>query len=106
MCHHRACPGDLDVKSASPSEMAGTSPAMTVPARTPMTFGAAAALAVAVFATSFLSGIFGLAGGLVLMGMLLLFLPVTTPMVLHAITQMASNGSRAFLWRRHADRGI
>jgi uncharacterized protein len=71
-----------------------------------MSFGAAAALAVAVFATSFLSGIFGLAGGLVLMGALLLFLPVTTAMVLHALTQMASNGSRAFLWRAHADRSI
>ena len=71
-----------------------------------MSFGLAFALAVAVFATAFLSGIFGLAGGLVLMGALLLFLPVTTAMVLHAITQMASNGSRAFLWRRHADRGI
>ncbi len=71
-----------------------------------MSFGAAAALALAVFATSFLSGIFGLAGGLVLMGALLLLLPVTTAMVLHAITQMASNGSRAFLWRAHVDRGI
>src|SRR5688572_12703227 len=71
-----------------------------------MTLGAAAALAIAVFATSFLSGIFGLAGGLVLMGALLLFLPVTTAMVLHAITQMASNGSRGFLWRAHADYGI
>jgi uncharacterized membrane protein YfcA len=40
------------------------------------------------------------------MGALLLFLPVTTAMVLHAITQMASNGSRAFLWRAHVDRGI
>jgi uncharacterized membrane protein YfcA len=71
-----------------------------------MTLGAASVLAVAVFATSFLSGIFGLAGGLVLMGALLLFLPVTTAMVLHAITQMASNGSRAFLWRAHTDRKI
>ena len=71
-----------------------------------MSFGAAAALAVAVFATSFLSGIFGLAGGLVLMGALLLFLPVTTAMVLHAITQMASNGSRAVLWRKHVDLSI
>jgi uncharacterized membrane protein YfcA len=71
-----------------------------------MSFGIASALAVAVFATAFLSGIFGLAGGLVLMGALLLFLPVTTAMVLHAITQMASNGSRAFLWRHHAHLGI
>lgn len=71
-----------------------------------MTLGAAFALAVTVFATSFLSGIFGLAGGLILMGALLLFVPVTSAMVLHATTQMASNGSRAFLWRKHTDYGI
>ena len=71
-----------------------------------MSFTAVAALAVVVFATSFLSGIVGLAGGLILMGALLLFLPVTTSMVLHATTQMASNGSRAFLWRAHVHRGI
>src|SRR5688572_26239982 len=68
-----------------------------------MTFGFVIALAVVVFLTSFLSGIFGLAGGLILMGALLLFLPVTTTMVLHATTQMAANGSRAFLWRKHTD---
>jgi len=34
------------------------------------------AIAVAALATSFLSGIFGMIGGLVLMGVLLLFLPV------------------------------
>jgi uncharacterized membrane protein YfcA len=71
-----------------------------------MNLGIVFALSVAVFATSFLSGIFGLAGGLVLMGALLLFLPVTSAMVVHAITQMASNGSRAFLWRAHADRAF
>ena len=71
-----------------------------------MSLGVAFALAVVVFATSFLSGIFGLAGGLILMGALLLFLPVTSAMVLHATTQIASNGSRAFLWRAHADKGI
>jgi uncharacterized membrane protein YfcA len=71
-----------------------------------MTFAAVAALAIVVFATAFLSGIFGLAGGLILMGALLLFLPVTTTMVLHATTQIASNGARAFLWRAHVDRGI
>jgi uncharacterized protein len=71
-----------------------------------MSFGVVSALAVVVFATSFLSGIFGLAGGLILMGALLLFLPVTSAMVLHATTQMAANGSRAFLWRKHTDYGI
>jgi uncharacterized membrane protein YfcA len=53
------------------------------------------AIAVAAFATSFLSGIFGMIGGLVLMGVLLLFLPVPVAMTLHAITQMTANGWRA-----------
>ena len=71
-----------------------------------MSVWAALALAAVVLATSFLSGIFGLAGGLVLMGALLLFLPVANAMVLHATTQIASNGSRAFLWRKHTHYGI
>ena len=52
-------------------------------------------------ATSFLSGIFGMAGGMVLVGVLLAILPLPTAMALHAITQMASNGWRALLWRQH-----
>jgi len=54
-----------------------------------------------VLATSFLSGIFGMVGGLILMGILLMLLPVPLAMSLHAIAQMASNGWRAFLWRAH-----
>lgn len=54
-----------------------------------------------VLATSFLSGIFGMVGGLILMGVLLMLLPVPLAMSLHAITQMASNGWRALLWRGH-----
>src|SRR5919202_3161120 len=68
-----------------------------------MSFAVVTALAVIVFATSFLSGIFGIAGGLILMGALLLFVPVTSAMVLHGTTQMAANGARAFLWRAHSD---
>src|SRR3979490_1034919 len=52
-------------------------------------------------ATAFLSGLFGMAGGLILIGVLLTILPLPSAMVLHAITQMASNGWRAFLWRSH-----
>ena len=59
------------------------------------------AVFLSVLATSFLSGIFGMLGGLILMGLLLLVLPVPAAMSLHAVTQMASNGWRAFLWRRH-----
>jgi len=51
-------------------------------------------------ATSFLSGIFGMAGGMILIGVLLALLPLPAAMVLHAITQMASNGWRAMLWWR------
>lgn len=52
-------------------------------------------------ATAFLSGLFGMAGGMILIGVLLALLPVPAAMVLHAVTQMASNGWRAVLWRRH-----
>jgi uncharacterized protein len=60
-----------------------------------------AALGVLMVATAFLSGLFGMAGGMILIGVLLVLMPLPTAMVLHAITQMASNGWRAFLWRAH-----
>ena len=55
-------------------------------------------LATVIIGTSFLSGLFGMAGGIILVGALFLFMPVPAAMVLHAITQMASNGWRAILW--------
>ena len=58
-------------------------------------------LCAVMLATTFLSGIFGMAGGMILIGVLLLLLPVQTAMVLHAVTQMASCGWRALLWRKH-----
>lgn len=51
--------------------------------------------------TSLLSGIFGMAGGLVLIGVLILLLPLPEAMALHAVTQMASNGWRGTLWVKH-----
>lgn len=60
-----------------------------------------AALTALMVATSFLSGIFGMAGGLILMGVLLALLPVPETMALHAVTQMASNGWRGLLWWRY-----
>ncbi|MBI2254166.1 MAG: TSUP family transporter [Proteobacteria bacterium] len=58
------------------------------------------AVIAAVLGTSFLSGIFGMLGGLILLGLLLLVLPVPAAMSLHAVTQMTSNGWRALLWYR------
>lgn len=56
----------------------------------------------AMVATGFLSGVFGMAGGLVLIGFLLFVLPVPDAMALHAITQIASNLWRALFWWRSA----
>jgi len=58
-------------------------------------------IAATVFLTSILSGILGMAGGMVLMGVLVWLLPVQQAMILHAIAQFFANGSRAFIHRRH-----
>ena len=60
-----------------------------------------AGLGVVMLGTAFLSGIFGMAGGMILMGVLLAVLPLPAAMALHAVTQMASNAWRAVLWWRH-----
>ena len=62
-----------------------------------------AILAVSAVATSFVSGILGMAGGMILMGILLAMVPVPVAMMLHGITQLASNGWRALLWRASVD---
>ena len=62
-----------------------------------------AILAVSAVVTSFISGILGMAGGLILMGILLALMPVPAAMMMHGVTQLASNGWRAFLWRTHVD---
>jgi len=66
-----------------------------------MSLSLALTIGVIVTATSFLSGPFGMTGGLILIGALLAILPVATAMVLHAVTQIASNAWRGLLWREH-----
>lgn len=56
-------------------------------------------IAVAVLATSTLSGVLGMGGGMILMGIFLWLLPVEWAMILHGCTQLMSNGSRAWLHR-------
>src|SRR5258707_7523047 len=66
-----------------------------------------ALLALSALVTSFISGILGMAGGMILMGILLAALPLPAAMMLHGITQLASNAWRAFLWRTQVDwRGL
>nr|WP_314262590.1 TSUP family transporter [uncultured Devosia sp.] len=68
-----------------------------------MSLPIAAALLVAVFFTSMLSGIFGMAGGLILLGILLLLLPVGTAIAVQGAIQLIANGSRAFMSRAYID---
>jgi uncharacterized protein len=65
-----------------------------------------AVLGLTIVATSFMSGVFGMAGGLVLVGVLLLLLDVAPAMILFGSTQAAANGWRAALWVRHVKWGI
>ena len=51
--------------------------------------------------TSFLSGVFGMAGGMVLLGVLLVYFDVATGMVLFSIIQLTANGWRALQWRSY-----
>ena len=59
-----------------------------------------ALIAATVLVSSFLSGVFGMAGGMILLGVLLVYFDVTTAMVLFSIIQFAANGWRAVLWWR------
>ena len=54
-------------------------------------------IVVASFATAFLSSIFGMLGGLILMGILVSLIQVGPAMILHGLIQMTSNGYRAWL---------
>ncbi len=56
-----------------------------------------------VLVTATVSGVFGMAGGLMLMGALTLAMPVSAAMVTHGAVQFVSNGWRAVLHRRHID---
>lgn len=56
-----------------------------------------------VFSTSVLSGVFGMAGGLILLGFLLAWLPAATAIAVHGVIQLSANASRAWLSRRFID---
>lgn len=66
-----------------------------------MSLSLASLILFGVLFTSILSGILGMAGGMVLMGILAWVLPVQQAMILHAVSQFFANGSRAFIHRKH-----
>lgn len=61
--------------------------------------GFAALVTGVAFATSVISAVFGMAGGMILMGVYAAALPVQVAMILHGVTQLFANGFRAFLLR-------
>lgn len=55
---------------------------------------------ISVLLTAVLSGVLGMAGGMILMAILVAAVPVASAMMLHGAVQAMSNGSRTlFLWR-------
>lgn len=60
-----------------------------------------AVILAATLITATISGVFGMAGGLLLMGVLAAFVPVATAMVMHGFIQIVSNFSRAALLWKH-----
>lgn len=63
----------------------------------------AASIAAIAFITSAISGVFGMSGGMILMGYLAFVLPVSAAMIMHGATQATANGYRAILNRRDID---
>src|SRR3954466_14134623 len=59
-----------------------------------MTFSALALIGATIVFSSFLSGVFGMAGGMVLLGVLLNYFDVPTGMIFFSIIQLFANGWR------------
>jgi len=59
-----------------------------------------AILGLTICATSFIAGIFGMAGGMILLGVLLVYFDVATGMVMFSALQFSSNVSRVAVWRK------
>ena len=60
-----------------------------------------ALIGVTIVSTSFISGLFGMAGGMILLGVLLVYFDVATGMVMFSVIQFVANGWRAVLWWRY-----
>jgi uncharacterized membrane protein YfcA len=64
-----------------------------------MTLLTGALIGATIVLSSFLSGVFGMAGGMVLLGVLLAYLDVATAMILFSVIQFFANGLRVLQWR-------
>jgi uncharacterized membrane protein YfcA len=64
-----------------------------------MTPASFAVIGATIIVSSFLSGVFGMAGGMVLLGVLLYYFDVATGMILFSVIQFFANGWRVVQWR-------
>jgi uncharacterized membrane protein YfcA len=67
---------------------------------------ASVVIGAATFGGAFLSGIFGMAGGQVVLAVLLYFMPVSAAMTMFSALMFSSGAWRAGLWRKHIDWSI
>ena len=65
-----------------------------------------AILSAVALATAILSAVIGMAGGIVLLSVMLLFLEPLTAIPIHGAVQLVSNSSRGFIQRDHIDWSI
>src|SRR6202035_2999282 len=66
-----------------------------------MTVASYLLLALTILLSSFISGVFGMAGGMILLGVLLNYFDVASAMILFSIIQFCANGWRAYRWRHY-----
>src|SRR6202050_3574758 len=66
-----------------------------------MTIASYVLLALTILLSSFISGVFGMAGGMILLGVLLNYFDVASAMILFSIIQFCANGWRAYQWRHY-----
>lgn len=66
-----------------------------------MTVAAIALIGGTIVLSSFISAVFGMAGGMVLLGVLLIYFDVATAMILFSVIQLATNGWRTLHWRQY-----
>jgi uncharacterized protein len=71
-----------------------------------MTPSVLAIIAATIVFSSFLSGVFGMAGGMILLGVLLNYFDVATGMIFFSIIQLFANGWRVVQWRHYILWGI
>ena len=71
-----------------------------------MTPSVLAIIAATIVFSSFLSGVFGMAGGMILLGVLLNYFDVATAMIFFSIIQLFANGWRVVQWRHYVLWGI